>query len=199
MHPSPPLDLMRCDPQAVLDRVLAQWRDQGAGDLWLFAYGSLIWNPECAFVERRLACAYGWHRALKMWSRINRGTPECPGLVFCLLSGGSCYGVAYRIEARQVEATLRGLWPREMPTGVYDPRLIRCRSEAGALNALAFTLARSSPNYTGELPMERYRQIFSESCGRFGSTRQYAETTLASLRAAGIEDRALAQLIAGAT
>ncbi|RZJ07696.1 MAG: gamma-glutamylcyclotransferase, partial [Haliea sp.] len=67
------------DPAEMLAATLSQWR--GRGDLWIFGYASLIWRPEFSFAEERIATAHGYHRALKMWSRINRGTPECPGLV----------------------------------------------------------------------------------------------------------------------
>ncbi len=69
----------------LLRRTTAEWRAHG-GDLWVFGYASLIWRPEFDFLERRPARVHGWHRALRMWSRVNRGTPECPGLVFCLLA-----------------------------------------------------------------------------------------------------------------
>ena len=70
----------------MLGTVLDQWG--GASDLWIFGYASLIWRPEFEFAEKRPASVHGYHRALKMWSRVNRGSPECPGLVFALLSGG---------------------------------------------------------------------------------------------------------------
>ena len=76
------------DPAPMLARTMAEWG--GQQDLWVFGYGSLIWRPEFPFVERHPARVHGWHRALKMWSRVNRGTPECPGLVLALLPGGSC-------------------------------------------------------------------------------------------------------------
>jgi cation transport protein ChaC len=76
------------DPAPMLANFLQQWG--GQDDLWIFAYASLIWRPDFEFSEQRPAKLHGWHRALKMWSRINRGTPAVPGLVFALLSGGSC-------------------------------------------------------------------------------------------------------------
>ena len=72
----------------MLQTVISQWG--GQSDLWIFGYASLIWRPEFECIEQRFTTLYGYHRALKMWSRINRGTPECPGLVFGLLQGGSC-------------------------------------------------------------------------------------------------------------
>lgn len=180
--------------QAMLAETLAAWG--GRDDLWIFGYASLIWRPDFEFDERRPARVQGWHRALRMWSRINRGTPECPGLVFALLSGGSCHGVAFRIRRQRVRGVLEALWEREMPSAVYDPRWLRCTTPPGQLTALAFTLSRRSPSYTGELSQHQYLQIFARAIGRYGSTHEYAHQTYASLRAHGIRDRQL-ELILG--
>jgi len=190
MHPFPPA--LR-DPQPMLERALAEWG--GRGDLWVFGYASLIWRPDFDVAEQRLARVHGWHRALKMWSRVNRGTPERPGLVFALLSGGSCQGAALRVPHRHGEDVLHRLWEREMVTGVYDPRWLRCATDRGPVEALAFTLSRRSPNFTGELEADRYREIFRDASGRYGSTRDYADQTLHCLRQHGIEDTALLRLL----
>ena len=102
-------------------------------------------------VEHRPAQVHGWHRALRMASRVNRGTPERPGLVFALMSGGSCHGAVYRIARSRAAGELERLWQREMPTGVYDPRWLACRTPRGVVQALAFTLSRRSPQHTGRL------------------------------------------------
>lgn len=183
----------RRDPQPLLEAALQQWG--GQQDLWLFGYASLIWRPEFTYTERLAARVPGWHRALRMWSRVNRGTPECPGLVFALLPGGCCRGVAFRIPRQDGHAVLTRLWDREMPTGVYDPRWLPCDTEAGRLRALGFTLSRHSPNYTGHLPPGEYRRILRDAHGRYGSTRDYAVQTLQSLEREGIHDRALRSLL----
>jgi cation transport protein ChaC len=182
----------------MLDAVMREWggSDEKGGDLWIFAYASLIWRPEFEFAEERFATLYGYHRALKMWSRINRGTPECPGLVFGLLHGGSCKGVAYRIPHARVATALPVLWAREMPNGVYDPKWLRCQTALGDVRALAFTLSKRSPSHTGVLSEDRYRQIFSDSCGRYGTTREYAQLTYDKLHTLGIHDHALGKLLA---
>jgi len=177
----------------MLQDTLARWG--GRDDLWVFGYGSLIWRPDIPYAERRAARVHGWHRALKMWSRVNRGTPEVPGLVFGLLSGGSCCGMVFRVEGAHGRDTLRALWEREMVTGVYDPRWLRCATPQGPVNALAFTLSRTSPSHTGVLSDADYRRIFAAASGRFGSTRDYAHSTYEALRQLGIEDRALARLL----
>ena len=181
------------DPQPMLERTLAQWG--GKNDLWVFAYASLIWRPDFDVAEQRLAKVHGWHRALKMWSRINRGTVECPGLVFALLSGGSCHGAVLRIPRREGEAVMLQLWEREMVTGVYDPKWLRCGTRSGPVSALAFTLSRRSPNFTGELSVEQYRAIFQGSRGRYGTTLDYADQTLRCLNQFGISDPALQKLL----
>ena len=181
------------DPSALLQRTLHEWG--GHEDLWIFGYGSLIWRPEFVYAERRPATVHGWHRALKMWSRVNRGTPECPGLVFGMLPGGSCRGMAYRVERAHVAEMFPRLWQREMVLGVYDPRWLPCRTPGGTVRALAFTLSRTSPSHTGVLPDAQYRHIFQQACGIYGTTREYAEATYAELLRLGIHDRALARLL----
>ena len=182
------------DADQMLERALVQWG--GDEDLWIFGYGSLIWRPEFDFSERRSAHVHGWHRALKMWSTINRGTPQMPGLVFGMLSGGSCQGMAFRIPRNQGDTVMRKLWLREMPNAVYDPRWLPCRTPHGAVKALAFTLSRQSPHHTGELAPDEYRRIFSEAQGIYGTTLDYAQATFEELQRLGIDDKALKRLLA---
>ena len=185
-------DTSRC-PQRMLEMAKLRWG--GESDLWVFGYASLIWRPEFDFIEQRRAKVHGWHRSLKMWSRINRGTPDCPGLVFALLSGGCCHGVVFRVARHDVAEVLPRLWQREMATGVYDPKWLHCQTDQGPVHALAFTLSRRSPNFTGELSDVRYREIFSSAVGRYGSSLDYAQQTLQELQRHAIHDAALARLI----
>ena len=190
------------DPVQLREQTRAQWHRRQGGrtpDLWIFGYASLIWRPDFAATERHATRVHGWHRALAMWSRVNRGTPERPGLVFALVSGGSVQGLALRIAHERVEALMPALWAREMPNPVYDPRWLTCQTDQGPVPALAFTLSRRSPNFTGALSAERYREIFTHSVGRYGSTLDYARQTLHGLREHGIEDRQLARLLHLAT
>lgn len=184
----------RCS-QRMLHATLGEWEIMGAQDLWLFAYGSLIWKADFPVAERRFATVHGHHRALKMWSKVNRGTPERPGLVFALLSGGSCQGLALRVPRAEVPHVLPTLWEREMPNPVYDPKWLHCRTAAGNVTGLAFTLSRRSPNFTGDLSLEQYRAIFEKAHGKYGSTLDYALQTHLQLQALGIRDTALARLM----
>ena len=182
------------DPQAMLAAVLAGLHPQE--DLWLFAYGSLIWNPEVDAVEQRRARVPGWHRALRMHSRINRGTPQRPGLVFALIAGGCCRGLAYRVPRARAELALRRLWPREMPNGVYDPRWLVCHTVPGVVRALAFTLSKRSPNFTGRLDDAHLLDVLRHSSGRYGRTLDYLAQTAQGLREHGIQDREVERLMA---
>ncbi len=181
------------DPQ---DMLAATLRSMPAGDLWIFGYGSLIWNPEVAHTEIRPARLWGWNRCLCMWSRINRGTEQVPGLVFALMAGGSCSGIALRVPRAQAERELRRLWKREMPRAVYDPRWLRCRTAQGETRALAFTLSRESPSYTGPLDDAQLLRILRDCRGRFGTTLDYVMRTAHALEDVGIRDRAIARIVA---
>jgi cation transport protein ChaC len=182
------------DPQVLLEHTLRGW--DASEDLWVFGYASLIWNPDIEHVERRPADVRGYHRALKMWSRINRGTPLTPGLVFALLAGGSCKGMVFRVPRQQALAELDKLWRREMPTGVYDPKWLPCRTDQGPVRALAFTLSRHSPNFTGELEPSQLVTILRDARGRYGSTLDYVLRTEACLREHGIRDQAIGEILA---
>ena len=195
-HAQNPWDPAQRNGAQMMADTLAAWRARGPRpDLWVFGYASLVWRPEFKAAEQRLARVPGYHRCLKMWSRVNRGTYERPGLVFALMAGGSCQGVALRLPFEEVEAMMPALWVREMPNPVYDPKWVNCETAQGPVRALAFTLSRRSPNFTGNLSIEQYREIFTHSVGRYGSTLDYAQQTLQGLRAHGIEDRALARLL----
>ncbi|MDQ2927247.1 MAG: gamma-glutamylcyclotransferase [Caldimonas sp.] len=193
MAPNPTLHGSR-DPEPLLDAALRDWG--GRDDAWFFGYASLIWRPEFESAEERSAVVYGWHRSLAMRSRVNRGTPECPGLVFALVAGGSCCGRAYRVERSRVEDEMRRLWGREMPTGVYDPKWLPCRTPQGPVRALGFTLSRNSPSHTGSLPDETMVEILRTANGRFGSTLSYLVETATTLRSCGIRDRDIERLVA---
>jgi cation transport protein ChaC len=190
---SPYADLHLRDPEPMLGEAMRAWG--GDGDLWVFGYASLIWRPEFDSIEARPAVVHGWHRALQMRSRVNRGSPECPGLVFALVSGGSCRGMVYRIAQSEVPEQMERLWRREMPTGVYDPKWLSCRTTNGRVNALAFTLSRSSPAHTGPIPDAQMLEILRCASGRYGSTLDYLLETANSLRGCGIRDADVERLV----
>jgi len=161
----------------------------------VFGYGSLIWNPGFSFSERRLALLRGYHRALCLWSRINRGTPERPGLVFGLDAGGSCRGVVFRIQGADVPKTLDALWRREMGTGAYQPKWLRMRTACGDVHALAFVMDRRADGYVRHLPEDQLLTIVRSARGCYGSCSDYVTQTAHALRASGIADARLDALV----
>ena len=191
--PAPvPASAMR-DPQAALHSLLQQWPN--TTERWVFGYASLIWRPEFDAAEDRPALVHGWHRALRMRSRVNRGTPEVPGLVFALLAGGACRGRVYRLNPATAEAEIERLWAREMPNGVYDARVLPCRTPQGPVSALAFTLGRRSEARVGPMSDEELLHVLRHAEGRYGSTLDYLAQTAHALRQQGVRDRAVERLM----
>lgn len=186
--------VVRCPHQALQQlRQHPLWA--GHRERWVFGYASLIWRPEFDAAEHRPALVRGWHRALRMRSRVNRGTPQQPGLVFALLPGGACRGIAYRMRPDDADAEIERLWAREMPTGVYDPRLLPCQTPQGTVMALAFTLNRRSESCLGRLPDEQMLHILRHARGRYGSTLDYLARTAQALREQGLHDREIERLM----
>lgn len=181
------------DPQEQFQQLRTQWA--GHAELWVFGYASLIWRPEFDAAEHRPALVRGWHRALRMRSRVNRGTPQEPGLVFALLPGGACRGMVYRLNTERAEEELRKLWEREMFTGVYDARLLPCQTARGSVPALAFTLSRRSESCVPHLCDEQLLHILRHARGRCGTTLDYVANTAHALRQHGVRDREIERLM----
>jgi cation transport protein ChaC len=181
------------DPAPMLARVRETLQQLDA--LWVFGYASLIWRPEFEATEQRTARVNGWHRSLRMRSRVNRGTPERPGLVFALLQGGACRGIVYRLHPGQHEEVLQRLWAREMVTGVYDPRFVLAHTPQGPVRALTFTLSRCSPQCHARLDDAQMLDILRHARGRFGTTLEYLVETARALRAHGVNDREIERLV----
>ncbi|CAN7501002.1 gamma-glutamylcyclotransferase [Trinickia sp. LjRoot230] len=179
---------------ASLARTLSAW--DGTSDLWLFGYGSLIWNPGMPAAETIRGRVRGYHRGLYLWSRVNRGTPEEPGLVLALDRGGSCTGIAFRLDGASAMPHLRALWQREMMMGSYRPAWLPCALADGrSVDALAFVMRRDVPTYTGKLPDSIVKTVFGCARGRYGTTLEYVSRTVDALRESGMPDRALEALL----
>ena len=196
VNPATPIDpeLILRDPHAALQRLRQQW--SGAAERWVFGYASLLWRPEFEAAEHRSALVRGWHRALRMRSRVNRGTPQQPGLVFALLPGGACRGAVYRLREQTAEEELDRLWAREQPTGVYDARLLPCQTQQGPVVALAFTLSRRSEACLPRMADAEVLHILRHARGRYGSTLAYLAETAAALRERQVHDREIERLMA---
>lgn len=157
-------------------------------DLWLFGYGSLMWNPVIDFAERRVATIYGFHRAYCLWLLLGRGSPERPGLMLALDRGGSCAGLAYRIPADLLKREMPLLWRREMPGHTYRAQWVTAYAQEGPVRALTFVVDRRSPRYTGKLTDDEIAQRVATACGILGSCTSYLTDTVAALESLGLKD-----------
>ncbi|MDE1930763.1 MAG: gamma-glutamylcyclotransferase [Alphaproteobacteria bacterium] len=170
-------------------------RPDGGGDVWLFAYGSLIWNPMIHFVDKRVATVRGYHRRCCLWTHLGRGSAETPGLILGLDRGGACRGVAYRISASIAAAELELLWRREMITGSYCPRWVRIVTDKGSPGwAIAFLINRAHPRYAGLVPEDRIVESIARARGALGPCAGYLFDTAEHLEALGIRDKRLSRL-----
>ena len=166
-----------------------------AGDLWVFGYGSLMWNPGFEYVRSQPAMLRGYHRSFCVTSTRYRGTPEQPGLVLGLDRGGSCRGIAFLVADCTVETVLSELWAREMPRKVYSPRLVTVDLGDGAkAKALTFVADREHEAYTGRLELEAAARTIADCSGARGPNADYLFNTLRHLDALGIRERRLGEL-----
>jgi len=163
-------------------------------DVWLFGYGSLIWNPIIHFAERRVARLHGYHRSFCLWSHVNRGSPQKPGLVLGLDSGGSCRGVAFRIAGHHAGDELRLLWRREMVLGAYSPRWASVDAGSEELQAIAFFVNREHASYAGKLPLETVIKTLVSARGQLGTPAEYLLETVHGLIEHGVRDAYLLEL-----
>ncbi|PSJ54369.1 gamma-glutamylcyclotransferase [Pseudaminobacter soli (ex Li et al. 2025)] len=161
--------------------------------LWVFAYGSLIWNPEFDVVEQRRAVASGWHRSFCLELTRWRGTRDLPALMLALDRGVTCIGIAYRLPQGDKHGQIVRLLDREVdanpPTNV--PRWIQVSTTEGRLTALAFVALRSGSAYAGKRPLPEVASVLCRAAGHWGSAAQYAFNTITKLEEYGIRDRNL--------
>ena len=169
-------------------------------DFWVFGYGSLMWRPGFEAVEQAPATVDGYHRALCIESHRHRGTPERPGLVLGLDAGGSCCGVAFRVEAARAPDVLAYLRERELVTHVYLETVLPVTLGDGRrVEALAYVVDRAHPQYVGLLTPEETLQRVSGSIGLAGPNPDYVVNTARELDRLGVVDPTLAWLAAALT
>lgn len=162
-----------------------------SGDLWVFGYGSLMWRPGFAFVERVPARLVGLHRALCVYSFVHRGTPERPGLVLGLDRGGMCRGIAYRVAATRRAETIAYLRGREQVTTVYLETMRQIALEDAArqrVRALCYIVDRSHVQYAGRLTLAESLHHVRQGHGKSGPNRDYVLETVRALEALGYRE-----------
>ena len=161
------------------------------GDLWVFGYGSLMWDPAFAYLRAAPALLRGYHRAFCVHSTRFRGTPEQPGLVLGLDRGGACRGMAFLVAEANVATGLEQLWAREMSRLVYLPRLVTVEIDSHKAGALAFLADRTHEGYAGRLEVARVAATIARCCGAGGPNIDYLESTLRHLDELGIREKRL--------
>lgn len=169
--------------------------------VWVFGYGSLMWRPGFAFIERRVARLHGYHRHFCVWSHRYRGSPRVPGLVLGLDHGGSCRGVAYRIASDQSEQVLAYLHEREMITGVYRPSRLEMTvvddtNRRRRIAAQTYVVDRAHPQYAGALSDAELAALVLQGVGTAGPCLDYLINTVGHLGKIGIPDRRLERMLA---
>jgi len=168
--------------------------EQSGEDLWVFAYGSLMWRPGFEFLERRSARLVGAHRALCVYSFVHRGTPERPGLVLGLDRGGNCRGIAYRVAAAKGNETIAYLRAREQVTLVYREatRAVWLDDDPQqTVRALCYMVDRGHRQYAGRLTLTQQLHFARQGHGRSGACRDYVLAAVKELEAQGIRDEEL--------
>jgi len=176
----------------------AQCPELPHGDLWVFGYGSLMWDPGFNFVEAMPALLRGYHRNFCIWSSRYRGTPQRPGLVLGLDRGGACRGMVFRIAHAQVDEVVATLWSREMSRLTYRPRLLRVTASTRALHALAFVADPGHPSYAGRLSETEIASRIVHCKGARGPNIEYLANTLRHLQKLGVQDVRLHRIYARA-
>ena len=165
--------------------------------MWVFGYGSLIWDPGFAIAERQVARLEGWQRRFCMWSVHYRGTPEVPGLVLALdrAAHGVCDGVALRVPAGQEAATLAYLRERELISSAYEEAEVTVQLRDGrAVRALTYVINRDHAQYCGGMTPEAQAAVIVAATGLRGPNRDYLFATAQHLADLGIADPDLAWL-----
>jgi len=167
-----------------------------AGDpVWIFGYGSLMWNPGLDHEEARPALLHGYHRSFCLWTPAGRGTPECPGLMLGLRAGGRCRGMAMRIAPALVETETQIVWRREMIVAAYIPRWVAVSTAAGTVPAITFVVDTRHPRYAGRLPEEALVASIAAAAGRLGRCRDYLNNLVWHLDQLGVADGPMHRLL----
>ena len=139
---------------------------EAGNDLWVYSYGSLMWDPGIHFVAVRLAELAGHQRRFSYRTTLGRGTPECPALMLSLEPcAGSCRGLVFRVGADVADAESAVVWRREMIQGGYRPKLLPVSTPQGDVTALAFASNPSHADYVGELPLIETAAMIANAAG----------------------------------
>ena len=165
--------------------------DNGIGeDIYIFGYGSLLWNPTINYEAQYLAKVYGFHRSFCMKTNLGRGSFKNPGLMLGLDKGGSCIGSAYKLNRDDAIKNIDILFKREMVTGAYKPKLLKTKLDNNKIVlSLAFTVDKKHKNYFSDKDTSVKASMISKANGFLGSCKEYFDYTLKSLEELNITDK----------
>lgn len=181
---------------ASLADTLSDRPDDGE-DVWIFAYGSLMWNPLLHFDRRSIATLHGWHRSFCMRSIAGRGSPERPGRMLGLEAGGSTQGVALRLAAARRDEELGVVWRREMVGGSYRPTWAKVTLDDGTqTQAIAFVVDAGRPLFERDASVATVAPVIARAAGSFGSNADYVFRLEDALRDCGLRDTYIESLAA---
>ncbi len=167
------------------------------GDLWVFGYGSLMWDPGFAFADRQIATLDGFARRFCMDSIHYRGTEEDPGLVLALdqEAGAECHGTAFRVVPAEREQVLSYLRERELISSAYLERWLDIRLTSGpTVNAVTYVINRDHRQYAVGKTLTDQAAVIAHAHGARGPNRDYLANTVAQLAELDIADPELEEL-----
>ena len=203
------LDLDAIDARSIAQGRDPNWRtpceDREAGrrawlngrmdqDLWVFGYGSLMWDPALVFSEVRRARVQGFGRSFCLWDEGGRGTVEQPGLMLALDTGEGCEGLVFRVAAADVDAESFILFRREMIADAYKPAWLTLQTAQGPVEALGFVANHGHDRIRPGIPLDRQARMLAVAEGELGTGFDYLTSTQAHLAHMGIDDAYISDL-----
>ncbi len=166
------------------------------GPFWVFAYGSLMWDPGFDFLQSLPGMVYGYHRRLCLWSARYRGSSECPGLVLGLDRGGSCRGYTYLVDDTHADSVVEYLCERELVTGAYKPKLVSVSLHDGRkISALTFIAKPHHPHFAPRMSLEQILHVVRQAKGTRGCNLSYIINTVRHMNRIGINHTELHHLV----
>ncbi|WP_417685728.1 gamma-glutamylcyclotransferase [Roseibium sp.] len=169
-------------------------KDRWGQDIWIFGYGSLMWDPAFRFSEVRRATLDGYHRRFCLKSEVGRGTPETPGLMAGLDLGGTCNGLVFRVDAERLEEESHYIWRREMLLRSYAPEFLEMETELGPVEAMAFVVNRENPLLLAPMSLEETARLIARAEGYLGPNIDYLEKLADAFELLELEDDELFRL-----
>lgn len=166
-------------------------------ELWVFGYGSLIWNPALNYEEQRRCTIKGYEKKFCFWTTLSRGTVECPGLMMGLVDGGNCNGVAFRIDSKNAASELDVLFRREMSYFIYKPTWIeaQCVETKNTFTILTFVVDKENHRFVDNLSIKDTVRTIATAKGPLGRNCDYLFQLSEKMHELGFEEPELNDLV----